>query len=76
MSKPPETPKFKTLRPMPPDHPFYEFDNVILTPHCAGSSVESSLDSKSRGARNVALVLAGGRAEHIVNPDVLGRNVE
>ena len=34
----------------PPAHPLYELDNVILTPHCAGSSVESSLDSKRRGA--------------------------
>ena len=33
----------------PADHPLLSLDNVILTPHCAGSSVESTLDSKLRG---------------------------
>lgn len=55
----------------PPSHPFYELDNVIMTPHCAGSSVESSSDSKRRGARNAALVLSGQRPGNVVNPDVL-----
>lgn len=55
----------------PPRHPFFDLDNVIMTPHCAGSSVESSLDSKTRGARNAAFVLTGQRPPHIVNPDVL-----
>jgi len=55
----------------PPVHPFFELDNVLLTPHCAGSSVESSFDSKTRGARNAALVLSGQLREHIVNPEVL-----
>jgi D-3-phosphoglycerate dehydrogenase len=48
-------------------HPLYDLDNVILTPHCAGSSVESSLDSKRRGARNAALVLAGQPPLHVVS---------
>ncbi len=51
-------------------HPLLELDNVILTPHCAGSSVESSLDSKVRGVRNAAEVLLGIRPRHIVNPEV------
>lgn len=55
----------------PPLHPFFELDNVILTPHCAGSSVESSLDSKTRGARNAATVLSGQCPPYVVNPDVL-----
>ncbi len=55
----------------PPPHPFFELDNVLLTPHCAGSSVESSIDSKTRGARHAALVLSGQRPQHIVNPEVL-----
>lgn len=57
----------------PPDHPLFRLDNVLLTPHCAGSSVESSADSKTRGARNAALVLSGERPRHIVNPEVLLR---
>jgi phosphoglycerate dehydrogenase-like enzyme len=57
----------------PPRHALVELDNVILTPHCAGSSVESTLDSKRRGARAAAEVLRGRWPEHVVNPDVQPR---
>jgi len=57
----------------PPRHPLLELDNVILTPHCAGSSVESTLDSKRRGARGAADVLRGVWPEHVVNPEVQPR---
>lgn len=57
----------------PASHPLLELDNVILTPHSAGSSVESSLESKIRGARNAADVLLGIRPRHIVNSDVVPR---
>lgn len=55
----------------PPKHPLFDLENVILTPHCAGSSVESSLDSKTRGARNAVMVLEGQRPPFIINPEVL-----
>jgi D-3-phosphoglycerate dehydrogenase / 2-oxoglutarate reductase len=57
----------------PASHPLMELDNVILTPHCAGSSVESTLDSKVRGARNAAAVLAGKWPAAVVNPGVRPR---
>lgn len=57
----------------PVAHPLMQLDNVILTPHCAGSSVESSLDSKIRGARNAAEVLLGRWPAHVVNPEVFPR---
>jgi D-3-phosphoglycerate dehydrogenase / 2-oxoglutarate reductase len=57
----------------PPDHPLLELDNVLLTPHCAGSSVESTLDSKVRGAHNAAEVLRGRWPRHVVNPEVRPR---
>jgi D-3-phosphoglycerate dehydrogenase len=56
-----------------PGHPLLELDNVILTPHCAGSSVESTRDSKVRGARYAAQVLLGYWPRHIVNPAVSPR---
>jgi D-3-phosphoglycerate dehydrogenase len=58
----------------PAAHPLLELDNVILTPHCAGSSVESSLDSKIRGARHAADVLVGRWPPHVVNPEVNPRS--
>ena len=57
----------------PAAHPLLELDNVILTPHCAGSSVESSRESKTRGARSAADVLLGIRPRHVVNPEVIPR---
>ncbi len=54
----------------PARHPLLELENVLLTPHCAGSSVESSRESKVRGARSAADVLLGLRPQHVVNADV------
>lgn len=54
-------------------HPLMELDNVITTPHCAGSSVESTEESKVRGARHAAQVLRGQWPSHIVNTQVLPR---
>ena len=61
------------LPELPPSHPLLELDNVILTPHCGGSSVESTLESKVRGARHAVDVLQGRWPPHVVNPDVLPR---
>jgi D-3-phosphoglycerate dehydrogenase len=57
----------------PPEHPLLALDNVILTPHCAGSSVESTRDSKVRGARNAAEILLGRWPRYVVNPEVKPR---
>jgi D-3-phosphoglycerate dehydrogenase len=57
----------------PPEHDLMKLDNVILTPHCAGSSVESTLDSKRRGAASAADVLSGKWPQHVVNPQVQPR---
>ena len=34
------------IEPLPPDHPLWEFDNVVMTPHTAGAS-------QLRGPRNI-----------------------
>ena len=41
--------------PTPPrtDHPLLAFDNVIVSPHCAGSTVESSIRMAEYAVRNV-----------------------
>ena len=50
-----------------------ELDNVIATPHTAGSSVESTRESKVRGARHAVAVLKGFWPAHVVNPEVAPR---
>jgi len=57
----------------PAVHPLLELDNVILTPHCGGSSVESTRESKLRGARHAVDVLQGRWPPHVVNPLVVPR---
>ena len=57
----------------PPHHDLMKLENVILPPHCAGSSVDSTLDSKRRGAASVADVLGGKWPRHVVNPQVQPR---
>ena len=39
--------------PPPPDHPLLAFDNVIVSPHCAGVTVESSMRMAEYSVRNV-----------------------
>jgi len=57
----------------PPRHPLLDLDDVILTPHSGGSSVESTLESKLRGARHAVDVLQGRWPPHVVNPEVVPR---
>jgi D-3-phosphoglycerate dehydrogenase len=58
----------------PSTHPLLALDNVICTPHCAGSSVESTIESKVRGAGHAAQVLRGHWPTHVVNPEVVPRS--
>jgi phosphoglycerate dehydrogenase-like enzyme len=48
-------------------------DHVIATPHSAGSSVESTRESKVRGAQHAAAVLQEHWPAHVVNPLVQPR---
>ena len=63
------------LENVPPlsDHPLFQFDNVIITPHTAFFSQESTLELETRTAEEVVRVLSGHRPENLVNPGVLGR---
>ena len=40
-------------RPPPPDHPLFGFHNVIVSPHCAGVTAESSKRMAKFAVRNV-----------------------
>ena len=54
----------------PTDHSLFTLENVLLTPHVAAYSQESSAESHRDGARAVVEVLTGRPPSHPVNPEV------
>ena len=60
-------------QPVPTDHPFFGFDNVVLTPHLAGITEESMARMGLGAADETARVLAGDLPKNLVNPDVVAR---
>ena len=53
------------------DHPLLGIDNIVITPHVAFFSQESTLELEQRAAREVAHVLTGRMPDNLVNPAVL-----
>ncbi len=52
------------------DHPLFHLDNVILTPHSGGCSVESLGQSMRGATEQVISVLEGKWPSNVVNPQV------
>ncbi len=60
-------------QPLPADHPFFSFSNVILTPHLAGIT-EESMERMGIGAVEESLrVLKGDLPVNLVNPSVVAQ---
>ena len=59
--------------PLCADSPLRGLDNVYLSPHCAGSTVDARKRSGTMAAENLVRALRGERPEGIVNPEVLAR---
>lgn len=53
------------------DHRFFALDNVIITPHCGGSTIEAFQRVGKTAAQSVIDVLEGKKAAFICNPDAL-----
>jgi D-3-phosphoglycerate dehydrogenase len=59
--------------PQGDDNPLFEFDNVIVTPHVAGSSPGGWERIRRSAARDAARVLTGRRPYCVVNTSVLAQ---
>ena len=59
--------------PLADDSPLRTLDNVILTPHAAALTQESTRKMSLGAARQVLQLIAGERPEHLVNPEVWAR---
>ena len=63
------------VEPLPAGSPLRDLANVIMTPHCAGSSIDAIAAMADRCVDNV-LALMQGRdpgADYVLNPEVIGR---
>ncbi|TGR15850.1 dehydrogenase, partial [Mesorhizobium sp. M8A.F.Ca.ET.202.01.1.1] len=58
-------------QPLPPNHPYFGFDNVIVTPHMAGITEESMMRMGTGAAGEALLVLAGKLPVNLRNADVI-----
>lgn len=57
--------------PLPADSPLRELDNVYLSPHVGGATVDARRRSGAMAAENLIRALNGQRPEGILNPEVL-----
>ncbi|GLS28571.1 D-3-phosphoglycerate dehydrogenase [Mesorhizobium albiziae] len=60
-------------QPLPPDHPYFGFDNVVVTPHMAGITEESMMRMGTGAAAETLRVLAGELPVNLRNPEVVER---
>jgi D-3-phosphoglycerate dehydrogenase len=59
--------------PPPSDHPLMQFDNVVVSPHTAGVTLDARRNIATIAAEQLGRTLAGERPERIVNPEVWPR---
>ncbi len=62
-------------QPLAADHPLMKLDNVVLTPHQAGLTVEAVERMSEGAARETVRLLKGERPLNLVNPEVWERRV-
>ena len=55
------------------NHPFFDLDNILLTPHVSANSEEALISSRKDSAQHVVDVLRGYWPPHVVNRDVMPR---
>lgn len=58
-------------QPLPRDHPYFGFDNVMITPHMAGITEESMMRMGMGAAEETIRVLANQLPVNLRNPEVV-----
>lgn len=56
--------------PPPSSHPLMRFDNVLVSPHTAGGTVEARENMSRYAAEQVLEILDGKRPPRLINPEV------
>jgi D-3-phosphoglycerate dehydrogenase len=55
------------IEPLPPDHPLVKLENVTITPHLAGSTIDAFINSPKMMAGHLARMLRGEADLPVVN---------
>jgi D-3-phosphoglycerate dehydrogenase len=56
---------------LPTDHPLCAMGNVVLTPHIGGATYDTEANHSKLIADGLKVLLAGGKPDNLVNPEVL-----
>ena len=56
--------------PLPPDHPLYQLDNCLITPHIGSATVNTRKAMASIALQNLRAGIRGQQLLHCVNPEV------
>lgn len=59
------------IEPPGPNNPLFQLDNVVITPHMAGSTRESLKNIAKTAAEDMARVFRGEKPKNLVNVEVL-----
>jgi len=62
-----------TKEPVDPENPMLEFENVIVTPHCAGNSQEALKETSIMVSEEAVRILRGEKPKNIVNYSQLSK---
>ncbi len=57
--------------PFPADYPFLALDNVTLTSHRAGATLDAALNSPKLVFERIENLIRDGKTQGLVNPEVL-----
>ncbi len=58
------------LDPLLDDHPLWEIQNVVMSPHCAAQTENVQQQSYRLLTESIRLAVNGGRVESLVNPEI------
>jgi D-3-phosphoglycerate dehydrogenase / 2-oxoglutarate reductase len=56
---------------LPVEHPLCAMEHVVLTPHIGGATYDTEANHSTLIADGLATLLAGGKPDNLVNPEVL-----
>jgi D-3-phosphoglycerate dehydrogenase len=62
-----------SMEPVDCDNEFLELENVIVTPHIGGNTIDTIERQSMMIAKDIQAILDGGRPENILNPEVLNK---